>query len=67
MEEMRSFHGKLAGGLSHSLSGSGYKGERYMVINKKEILVNRWDPETSTIYQFYGCKWHGFLALQGLM
>ena len=27
------------------------------MINKKEILVDGYDPETSTIYQFYGCKW----------
>ena len=29
-----------------------------MVMNKEEILVNRYDPETSTVYQFHGCKWH---------
>ena len=29
-----------------------------MVIDRKEILVHGYDPETSTVYQFYGCKWH---------
>ena len=30
---------------------------------KKEILVNGYDPETSTVYQLYGCKWHGCSCL----
>ena len=30
-----------------------------MVINKQEILVDGFDSETSTVYQFYRCKWHG--------
>ena len=34
-----------------------------MVIGKKEILVYGCDSETSTIYQFYGCKWHGCACL----
>ena len=35
-----------------------------MVIGKnKVVLVNVYDPETSTIYHFYGCKWHSCLCL----
>ena len=30
-----------------------------MVINKNEILVDRFDSETGTIHQFCGCKRHG--------
>ena len=37
----------------------GYGGERCMAIDKNEILVDGSDSETGTVYQFYGCKWHG--------
>ena len=47
--------------IHHALCGHG--GERCMVIDKKEILVDGYDHETSTIYQFYGCKWYGCLCL----
>ena len=30
-----------------------------MVIDKKEIFADGHNPKTSTVYQFYGCKWHG--------
>ena len=43
--------------IHHALCGHG--GERCIKINKKEILVDGFEPETNTIYQFYGCKWHG--------
>ena len=43
--------------IYHAMSGHG--GERCVVIDKKEILVNGYDPETSTIYQFYRSKWQG--------
>ena len=43
--------------IHHTLCGHG--GERHMVIDKKEIFVDGHDSETSTVYQFYGCKWHG--------
>ena len=26
---------------------------------KVEINVDGYDPQSSTVYQFYGCKWHG--------
>ena len=42
--------------IHHGLCGHG--GERCVVIDKKEILVDEYDPETSAIYQFYGCKCH---------
>ena len=35
-----------------------------MVIDKPEILVNGYNPETSTAYQFYGRKWHRCLCLK---
>ena len=41
----------------------GHGGERcvtYTVMGEeKEIIVDGYDPESSTIYQFHGCKWHG--------
>ena len=72
MGETYSFCGKVADGLGDSLSGSvltfimslcGHGGERAIKMNKKEMLVDGYDPETSTVYQFYGCKWHGFPCL----
>ena len=42
--------------IHHTLCGHG--GEKCIVINKNEILVDRFDSETGIIYQFYGCKWH---------
>ena len=66
MVEILSFHGKLAGTehqseiigwyIHHALCGHG--GERCVVIDENEILVDGFDSETSTNYQFYGCKWH---------
>ena len=35
-----------------------------MAINNQEILIDGYDPGTSTIYQFYGCKWHGCPCLR---
>ena len=43
--------------IHHALCGHG--GERCVVINKNEILVDGYDSETSTVYRFHGCKWHG--------
>ena len=43
--------------IHHILCGHG--GERCVVIDKNEILVDGFDSETGTIYQFYRCKWHG--------
>ena len=34
-----------------------------MVISMQEILVDKFDSETSTVYQFYGFKWHGCLCI----
>ena len=50
---------KLSGQHIHdTLCGHG--GKSCMVIGKnKEILVNGYDPKTSTVYQFYQYKWHG--------
>ena len=48
--------------IHHTLCGHG--GERAIAINKKEIFSNGYDPENSTIYQFYGCKWHGCPCLE---
>ena len=38
--------------------------ERCLVINKNEILVDGFDSETSTVCQFYRCKWHGCPCLE---
>ena len=50
--------------IHHTLCGHG--GERAIKINKKEILVDGYDPQTSTVYQFYECKWHGCPYIAGL-
>ena len=42
--------------IHHTLCGHG--GERCVVIDKNEILVDGFDSEIGTVYQFYGCKWH---------
>ena len=63
MEEIHNSSGKLASGWSASLSL--VVGTSIMVIDKKEILVNGYNPKTSTVYQFYGCKWHGCPCLAG--
>ena len=53
---------KLIGRHSHhALCNHG--GEICVVINKNEILVDGFHSETSTVYQFYGCKWHGCRCL----
>ena len=49
--------------IHHAFCGHG--GKRCVVIDKKEILVNGYDPETSTVYKFYGCKWHGCPCIAG--
>ena len=43
--------------INHALFGHG--GKRCMVINWQEIMVEGFDSKTSTVYQFYGFKWHG--------
>ena len=45
---------------THSSRIVDHGGEKCVVINKQEILVDRF--ETSTVYQLYGCKWHGVFA-----
>ena len=49
--------GRNSGHIHHDLCGHGR--ERCVIIDRKEILVDGYDPETSTVYQFYGYKWHG--------
>ena len=57
--------------LHHKMCGHG--GERMVkvwVLNdkgKKEpasFLVDGYDPETNTVYQFHGCHWHGHTCLK---
>ena len=43
--------------IHHALCGHG--GEYCVTINKKEILIDGYEPESRTIFQYYGCKWHG--------
>ena len=43
--------------IHHALCGHG--GERSIMINKKEVLVDGLEPESKTVYQFNGCKFHG--------
>ena len=52
--------------IHHALCGHG--GEFYveMLITEeacgKEIPVDGYEPESKTIFQYYGCKWHGCLC-----
>ena len=43
--------------IHHALCGHG--GERFVKIGKKENLVDGYEPESKTVFQYYGCKWHG--------
>ena len=53
----------------------GYGGERMVtawVLNDKDeknpahFLVDEYEPETNTMYQFHGCRWHGHTCLKDL-
>ena len=57
--------------IHHKMCGLG--GERMMkvwVLNDKgkkisvPFLVDRYEPETSTVYQFHGCHWHEHTCLK---
>ena len=63
--EIHSSRGKLAGRLSANLSRSvgtsitccvAMKGKGAWSLTKMDIVVDGYNPETSAIYQFYGCK-----------
>ncbi|EDO45322.1 predicted protein, partial [Nematostella vectensis] len=43
--------------IHHALCGHG--GERCVLDGKKEILVDGYEPQSKTVFQFHGCKWHG--------
>ena len=43
--------------IHHALCGHG--GEFSVKIGKKKIFVDGYEPKTRTIFQYYGCKWHG--------
>ena len=47
--------------IHHAMCGHG--GERCVTFTvsgkEKEIMVDGYDPESLTVYQFHGCKWHG--------
>ena len=49
--------------IHHALCGHG--GEFYVTVKddvedrEKEIPVDGYEPESKTIFQYYGCKWHG--------
>ena len=43
--------------IHHALCGHG--GEFYVGVGEKEIPVDGYEPESKTIFQYYGCKWHG--------
>ena len=43
--------------IHHALCGHG--AEFYVEVWKKEIPVDGYEPESKTIFQYYGCKWHG--------
>ena len=49
--------------IHHALCGHG--GEYYVTVKddeedrEKEIPVDGYEPESKTIFQYYGCKWHG--------
>ena len=43
--------------IHHALCGHG--GEFSVKIGEKKIFVDGYEPKTRTIFQYYGCKWHG--------
>ena len=43
--------------IHHALCGHG--GEFSVIIGGKKIFVDGYEPKTRTIFQYYGCKWHG--------
>ena len=44
--------------IHHALCGHG--GERCVKDGEKELfLVDGYEPVTNTVYEYYGCKWHG--------
>ena len=47
--------------IHHALCGHG--GERCILIDKNEVLVDGYEPKSKTVYQFHGCKWHGCSCL----
>ena len=51
----------LGSHIHHALCGHG--GERCVRDGKLEILVDGFEPKSNTVYQFYGCKWHGCTCL----
>ena len=51
----------IARHIHHVLCDHG--GERCVVIDKNEILIDGFYSETGTIYQFHGCKWYGYPCL----
>ena len=50
----RHIHNAMCGhGAERCITYTTSKGEEV------EILVDGYDPQSSTVYQFHGCKWHG--------
>ena len=43
--------------IHHALCGHG--GEFSVKIGGKKIFVDGYEPKNRTIFQYYGCKWHG--------
>ena len=43
--------------IHHALCGHG--GEISVKIGEKKFFVDGYVPKTRTIFQYYGCKWHG--------
>ena len=47
--------------IHHALCGHG--GERCLKLRidgkQKEVLIDGFEPLSETVYQFYGCYWHG--------
>ena len=43
--------------IHHALCGHG--GEFSVIIGGKKIFVDGYEPKKRTIFQYYGCKWHG--------
>ena len=46
--------------IHHALCGHG--GEFSVKIGGKNFFVDGYEPKTRTIFQYYGCKWHGCLC-----
>ena len=63
METGKDIHHKMCG-------NDGERSGKVRILNEKgkktpaSFLLNGYEPETNTVYQFHGCHWHGHTCLK---